>query len=324
MAVILPVYDDWSSARLLVQRLDDSLAAAGTRPGALSITVVDDGSMATAGPESILPERGLVVESVRVLELSRNLGHQRAIAVGLSRVAEEEGIEAVVVMDADGEDRPEDVAALLAASCRDPDRVVVARRGRRLEGWLFRLGYLLYRASFRLLTGVPIAYGNFSSVPAAQLRRLLQMPSVWNHYAASLQQLRPPVREITVDRGSRYQGESRMTWSALMLHGFRAMSVHIERICMRLLAASLAVMALSVGGTIATVLIRLLTDLAIPGWASVLTAAFVILGTQAAMFSTVLTFLVIHSRTRVDPPPAEIWRQFVRSEKAASRVAGAS
>jgi len=83
-------------------------------------------------------------------------------------------------------------------------------------------------------------------------------------------------------------------------------------------------MALSVGDTVATVLIRVLTDLAIPGWASVLTAAFVLLGPQAAMFSTVLTFLVIHSRTRVDPPPAEIWRQFVRSEAVASRAAGAT
>ena len=50
------------------------------------------------------------VSAIRiVLRLRRNVGHQRAIALGLTYLQVEAGCEAVIVMDADGEDRPADV-----------------------------------------------------------------------------------------------------------------------------------------------------------------------------------------------------------------------
>ena len=71
-----------------------------------------------------------------MLRLRRNLGHQRAIAIGLTYIQAQmtTAYEAVVVMDGDGEDAPEDVPRLLARLEAEGGRsIVFAERTRRSE-----------------------------------------------------------------------------------------------------------------------------------------------------------------------------------------------
>ena len=72
---------------------------------------------------------------VEVLHLRRNLGHQRAIAIGLAFVeAERPRCRAVVLMDSDGEDAPEDVPRLVARCEQEGRRkIVFAERTKRSE-----------------------------------------------------------------------------------------------------------------------------------------------------------------------------------------------
>ena len=65
-----------------------------------------------------------------MLQLRRNLGHQRAIAVGLAYAEEHDPCDVVVIMDGDGEDDPKDVPRLLAC-CRQAGgrEIVFAERG---------------------------------------------------------------------------------------------------------------------------------------------------------------------------------------------------
>ncbi|WP_251274030.1 glycosyltransferase, partial [Enterobacter hormaechei] len=67
-----------------------------------------------------------------VIRLRRNVGHQRAIAIGLGYVAEHfDGNDIVVVMDSDGEDTPESITELVAGlESADVDVVVASRRSR--------------------------------------------------------------------------------------------------------------------------------------------------------------------------------------------------
>ena len=75
------------------------------------------------------------IARVDVLRLRRNVGHQRAIAIGLAFIHAHRPCRAVVVMDADGEDRPSDVPRLLARldAAGDP-AIVFAERTRRSSG----------------------------------------------------------------------------------------------------------------------------------------------------------------------------------------------
>jgi polyisoprenyl-phosphate glycosyltransferase len=77
------------------------------------------------------------VEELKIIRLASNLGHQRAIAVGLVSTFKNSKYDAVVVMDSDGEDRPSDFAKLLAHWDLHPTRIIVARRARRLESFFF-------------------------------------------------------------------------------------------------------------------------------------------------------------------------------------------
>ncbi len=68
------------------------------------------------------------------------MGHQRAIAVGLVVAAEKTGSDCIVVMDSDGEDRPEDLRDLISGAERFPDNIICARRAERSESAWFRIG----------------------------------------------------------------------------------------------------------------------------------------------------------------------------------------
>ena len=105
------------------------------------------------------------IENIYCTRLVRNLGHQRAIAIGLVYLATHYDYHQVIVIDADGEDCPADVAKMIAMSADYPDNVIVAQRERRSEGWVFALFYRLYKATFRSLTGKLIDFGNFCLIP---------------------------------------------------------------------------------------------------------------------------------------------------------------
>jgi polyisoprenyl-phosphate glycosyltransferase len=153
IVVLLPLYNDWDSLRLLLAQLDAELARKGIVARAL---VVDDGSpdqpadLFSWGPFESLAR-------VEVLTLRRNLGHQRAIAIGLAYVADHIDGRCVVVMDSDGEDSPADVPRLLARFDQEAaSKIVFAERTSRSESLIFMVFYLLYKWLHFLLTGVHV------------------------------------------------------------------------------------------------------------------------------------------------------------------------
>src|SRR5690606_26456117 len=153
----------------LILALDASLTGAGRHA---SILVVDDGSQMQ--PDLVSKPLTLAaITAIEVLHLRTNLGHQRAIALGLAPLEAQGSPDAVVVMDGDGEDRPENVGRLLQALEADGAlRVVFAERRRRSEGALFAFLYWLYRLVHLALTGERVRVGNFSVIPRYLLRRL--------------------------------------------------------------------------------------------------------------------------------------------------------
>ena len=79
-----------------------------------------------------------------------NLGHQRAIVFGLRLIEPDiDDVDLVVTMDADGEDRPEDLPRLLDPLLEAPAdrrRLCVARRTKRRESFRFRVMYFFFRS----------------------------------------------------------------------------------------------------------------------------------------------------------------------------------
>jgi polyisoprenyl-phosphate glycosyltransferase len=308
--VLLPVYDDWSALALVLERLDGALARTGL---AAEVVVVDDGSPAPAAPFE--PGEYRALGALTVLHLGRNVGHQRAIAIGLAYVHAKRPCRAVVVMDADGEDDPEDVPRLIEAGDRDRPRIVFARRAQRSEGPVFRALYRLYKLAYRLLTGDSISFGNFSIVPATLLPRLVLLSELWSHYPSAVVKARLPYETIPVQRAHRLAGRSRMSLVSLVLHGLGGIAAHGDVIGVRALLGTLVAIVLCLIGIAVVVGIRFATDLAIPGWASYVVGLLVAILLQTVSLSLVFIFMILNSRNYSAVIPRRDYHDYVASEE---------
>jgi len=309
LVVVMPVYNDWASMILVLEQLDTALATAGE---IAQVLVVDDGSTEpiSCAPPSVFRN----LRTVDVVRLKRNVGHQRAIAVGLAMVADQLDPRMVVVMDADGEDNPAELPNLVAR-CRaeNAQKIVFAHRTKRSEPLAFRVFYRVYKAIFMVLIGRAIHFGNFSVVPRDRLSSLVATSELWNHYAAAVLKSRQPFVTEPSRRGKRLAGRTRMSFVSLVIHGLSAVSVFSEILGVRLLIATLALMGVTAAGIVSTIGIRFFTDWAIPGWASTVVGNLAILFLQAAMLVTVFVFVVLSGRASIELAPAEYYDRLVHS-----------
>ena len=300
IAILTPVLDDWESFTTLVRRI----AAVFTDSGAsVRVFAIDDGSLTPFDPRSVLLPPETDVRSVSIVRLAANLGHQRAIAVGLSMLAKRDDIDFVVVMDSDGEDSPEDIRALRTASRGHPGHAVLAQRAKRSERGIFRAGYALYKVLFRMLTGLTIDFGNFCWLPMPIVRRLVYMPELWNNLAAALIRSRVALTSVPLARGTRYAGQSKMNLPSLVVHGLSAMSVHTDIIFVRIILLACIVSGLTALGIVTVTMIRLLTNLGVPGWASAVVGNLIVILVQTLVMviATCLVLLAGRSQRPIVP-----------------------
>jgi hypothetical protein len=250
LVIVTPVFNDWESLGLLLGRLDASLAARGL---SAHVVAVNDGSIEPASALRVDVPRG-GVRGVEVVDLTRNLGHQRAIAVGLAYAADRLDPGAVVVMDSDGEDDPDDVPRLVE-KCRAEgmQKLIFAERGKRSEPLKFRAFYAIYKALFHLLTGQVYRVGNFSVVPRPCLASLVTVSEIWNHYAAAVFRSRQPHAFLPTRRAPRLTGRSKMNFTQLVVHGLSAISVYGESVGVRLVVLSTLMIVASFVGIVVVI-----------------------------------------------------------------------
>lgn len=132
ISVVVPVFRSTATLETLHARL---VTALGAISSAYQIVYVDD---ASPGDDWALLERLHAddPDRVTIVQLMRNRGQQRAVLTGMAHARGEW----VVTMDADLQQRPEDIAVLHAAIVDQPVDAVVGRYPDRQHGLLRRLG----------------------------------------------------------------------------------------------------------------------------------------------------------------------------------------
>jgi glycosyltransferase involved in cell wall biosynthesis len=280
--VVMPVYEDREASSRLFLEL------ARTQGRDVYIVAVDDGSVRQ--PLDVAAIEAAELEGV-VIKLRRNVGHQRAIAIGLSYVAEHFGDDVIVIaMDSDGEDTPESITELIGGLDSPDVDVVVAARKSRVESLKFKAFYLIYKLLFSLLSGRKISFGNFMAAKMHAVRRLASMQELWTHVAASVLSSKLRVRSCALDRGPRYAGQSKMNFVGLALHGFRALMVFAEDVLVRVGIACTLVAGLSVIGSILALLLKML-GFATPGWFSLAFGILLLVFLQTAALTLIILML---------------------------------
>ena len=308
VVVLMPLRDDWTSAAQLVRELDQVISS---YPCTLDVMLVDDGSAEDCRLEDFQSNLS-VVRTIRVLRLRRNLGHQRAIAIGLAHVEHTTGCDAVLVMDADGEDTPSGALELILTFLGTGGRkAIFAERSRRVESITFRMFYWFYKALHRILTGLGVRVGNFSILPSGYLTTIVTLPEMWNHYAAAVFRSHLSFTMIPIPRGHRIAGTSKMNFVALVTHGLSAISVFGDIVGVRVLIGSLVGSLLVAIGIAALMIVRLFTNLGIPGWTSSAAGILAIIFVQFITIETIFTLFMLSGRTNLGFVPIRDCNLFV-------------
>ena len=216
LTVIVPFLNERENLPPLRERLQ---AAMSGQPEELELMLVDDGS--TDGSTAWATDLVRRDPHVRLLQLSRNFGHQIAITAGLDHA---DG-DAVVIIDADLQDPPEVIPELLAKWREGFEVVYAVRRSREGETWMKKFLAASFYRVFRALArvNVPMDAGDFRLVDrkvvqalrdVRELHRFMRGLTCWAGYRQCA---------VHYDRSTRHAGETkypvwksaRLAWDAL-------------------------------------------------------------------------------------------------------------
>lgn len=285
VVVVTPVYEDTEAS----SRLFHELASLRVN---IYVIAVDDGSVREPVKVAALDNAGIAGV---VLKLRRNVGHQRAIAIGLSYASTRLAAgDRVIVMDSDGEDLPQSIELLLSDLDNDQIDVIVAERKSRVETWKFKAFYIVYKNLFGALTGRSIGFGNFMALKPSAVKRLVSMQELSIHVAGAVLASKLRAGRCPIDRGPRYAGKSKMNFVGLALHGFKGLMVFAEDVLVRVGILCAAIAGLAGFGVLLAIFLKVL-GFATPGWFSVALGILVLMVLQTgalALMTLMLTGVV--------------------------------
>ncbi len=308
LVVVTPVYEDLEASSKLFEELHRLFGET------VYVVAVDDGSVRQPLTIDHLAAHGL---AGTLVSLRRNVGHQKAIAIGLSfAAAHMRDDQLAVVMDSDGEDVPATIQDLLRTIDVDHVDVVVARRKSRIESLRFKAFYAVYKRIFHVLSGREISFGNFMALRVRSVRRLAAMSETWLHVAGAVLASKLRVSFCPLDRGPRYAGRSKMNFVGLVLHGLRGLMVFAEDVLVRVGIACAIVGGLSIVGGVFTLLVKL-AGYATPGWSSLALGLMVLVFLQTGTLA--LMTLMQTGANRNDPIVKEgAYHEFIASVASTS------
>jgi polyisoprenyl-phosphate glycosyltransferase len=291
--LVSPVFFDVESYTRLRERASEELAKHSTPD--VRFVAVDD----TAGADPAIRQLEALPDQL-VITPPFPLGHQRALVFGLRRLSTMlRETDAVVTLDADGEDQPQDLPRLLAALREEAGSlrtVVVAARTRRRESPSFKIMYMFFKAFFRLMSGTVIRSGNYAAYRGWLTLNVLFHPHFDLAYSSSLLALGLKVRRVPCERGVRFAGASKMTYLKLIQHGLRMLMPFADRLATRGLVffASLLVLGLPVAAVL--VGLRLSGHLLVEGWIIYAVCTALLLSALAAACTVIVFALFVQTQ----------------------------
>jgi len=218
-SIIIPVYNEEQNLPELYRRITSVMESITS---SYEVVFINDGSRDSSLRTLIQFRQS--DDRVKIVDFSRNFGHQIAVTAGLDHVRGK----AVITMDADLQDPPEVIPNLIRM-WQEGNEVVYAIRKKREEGFLKRLAYSTF---YRLLSRmsaikIPLDSGDFSLMDEKVVRILRSMPERTKFIRGLRSWIGFKQVGMEYERAGRYAGRPKYTFSRLMklaLDGFVAFS----------------------------------------------------------------------------------------------------
>ena len=212
--IMIPVYNDWESLKKLLHEINNSIN--GLQNVKFECVIINDASTEIV-PKINVPSS---INSIDIINMKKNKGHARCNAFGIRYFAKISDYNYLILMDADGEDRPEEIKLLVNKILLEKNVSVVAKRIKRSEGLFFQSLYQLHKLITIIFTGKNINFGNYSCLTKADVDILSQKESLWSTFSGSLKKHIFKLNSINSIRGTRYFGPSKMSLFKLVIHSF--------------------------------------------------------------------------------------------------------
>jgi len=216
---LIPVYNDWESFSKLLDEINKILKDAANFT--FNLIVVNDGSDSKYADKKI-PE---FLNKIEILNMSKNKGHAICLAHGINHVLKNYDFDYLILMDADGEDRPIEIIDLIAKATELKDTSIVAKRVKRSEGPIFKTFYALHKIITLIFTGKMMNFGNYSIITKEDAKKISQDNTLNSNYSGTLKKNVSNLGHINCERGTRYFGPSKMPLFKLILHSFSIIAV---------------------------------------------------------------------------------------------------
>jgi len=239
--VLIPVYNDWQSVFKLLENINIQVSKLNDE---FSVIIVNDASTESR-PEFSADLKNL--KSIQIMNMKENKGHARCNAAGLKHINEKEDFDYVIPMDGDGEDRPEELILLIEKIKEYPDIVVTANRVKRSEGFIFKFCYLVHKYLTLVFSGQTIKYGNYTCLPKSAVNAIVNEPATWSSFSGSLAKTVKDKKSISSERGTRYFGPSKMSFTNLLKHSFSIIAVFKTTLLIRSILFVIAYLFLMIG-----------------------------------------------------------------------------
>lgn len=277
---VIPVLNEEQVLAELHRRLSQMAASLD---GPAEFILVDDGS--TDRTAEIAAELHARDSRLKLVELSRNFGHQFAISAGL----EFAGGDAIVIMDADLQDPPELVPEL-AERWREGYEVVHAVRSARAGETRFkrRTASLFYRL-IRRLTSVemPLDAGDFRLVDRRVARIVSNMPEPDRYLRGMFAWVGFRQTSVTYARAPRAGGETKFSLTSMIRFATDGL-ISFSTVPLRIvLAAGFVIAGLAFAAGVAAILLKVLGAFTVPGWASLVVVLALFSGVQFIVLGTI-------------------------------------
>jgi dolichol-phosphate mannosyltransferase len=271
LTAILPVYNEQENLPTLITRLIPVLESIGT----YEVIFVNDGSKDSSVP--IILEAREHNPRIKLLDLSRNFGHQAALSAGLSYARGQ----VITLLDADLQDPPESLP-LLIDKWKEGYHVVYAVREKRKEGIFKRSAYHVFYRILQRVASIPIPLdsGDFCLMDRRVVDEVVRLPER-NRFLRGLRSW-VGFKQIGVsyERAARFAGEPKYTFTKLVklaLDGLVAFTTEPLRLATH---AGGIVAAIGVLYLIYIVISRILGISSPPGWTSLAAIILLVGGIQ--------------------------------------------
>lgn len=225
--ILIPVFNDWDSLKKLIEEINQNIK--DFKHINFECLIVNDASL-TDRPKLIKPNH---LKSFEILNMKKNKGHARCNAFGIRHVYQNKQFDYLILMDGDGEDRPNEINSLLNTINEEPHISVVAKRVKRSEGPFFQLLYQTHKLITFIFTGKKINFGNYSILTKRDVEKIYSEASLWSSFSGTIKKSIKELNEINSFRGLRYFGPSQMSLFKLLIHSFSIIAVFKYQVFLR-------------------------------------------------------------------------------------------